>query len=77
MNTLHICYIYIYICIYINIYIYIIYILYIYIYINIYILFKEQTEKIQGDNLLNERTEILGTCRHRNKYKLKNFDSRD
>ena len=31
----------------------------------------------KGDNLLNKRTEILGTCRHRNKYKLKNCDSKD
>ena len=31
----------------------------------------------KGDNLLNKRTEILGTCRHRNKYKLKNYDSID
>ena len=29
------------------------------------------------DNLLNKRTEILGTCRHRNKYELKNCDSKD
>ena len=31
----------------------------------------------KGDNLLNKRTEILGTCRHRDKYKLKNCDSKD
>ena len=31
----------------------------------------------KGDNLLNKRTEILGTCRHKNKYKLKNCDSKD
>ena len=26
----------------------------------------------KGDNLLTKRTEIVGTCKHRNKYKLKN-----
>ena len=31
----------------------------------------------KGDNLLNKRTDILGTCRHRNKYKLKNCHSKD
>ena len=31
----------------------------------------------KGDNLLNKRTEILDTCRHRNEYKLKNCDSKD
>ena len=31
----------------------------------------------KGNNLLNKRTEILGTCRHRNKYKLKNCDSKE
>ena len=31
----------------------------------------------KGGNLLNKRPEILGTCRHRNKYKLKNCDSKD
>ena len=31
----------------------------------------------KGDNLWNKRTEILGTCRHRKKYKLKNCDSKD
>ena len=30
----------------------------------------------KGDNLSNKRTEILGTCRHRNKYKLKIYDSK-
>ena len=29
------------------------------------------------DNLLNKRTEILGTCKRRNKYKLKNYDTKD
>ena len=29
------------------------------------------------DNLLNKRTEILGICSHRNKYKFKNCDSKD
>ena len=28
------------------------------------------------DNLLNKITEILGTCRHGNKYKLKNCDQK-
>ena len=37
---------------------------YIYIYIYIITCYKE-------DNLSNKRTEILGTCRHRNKCKLK------
>ena len=31
----------------------------------------------KGANLLYKRTEILGTCRHRNKYRLKNCDSKD
>ena len=31
----------------------------------------------KGDNLLNKRTEIFGTRRHRNKYKLKDCDSKD
>ena len=31
----------------------------------------------KGDNLLKKRTEILGTCGHRNKYKLKNCNSLD
>ena len=44
-----------------------IYIIYIYIN-NIYICIY---------NLLNKRTKILGTCRHRNKYELKNCDSTD
>ena len=29
----------------------------------------------KGENLFNKRTGILGTCRHRNKSKLKNCDS--
>ena len=31
----------------------------------------------KGGNLLNKRTEILGTCKHRNKYKLKSCNSKD
>ena len=48
----------------IHVYTYIITYYYIYIYIYIITCYKE-------DNLSNKRTEILGTCRHRNKYKLK------
>ena len=38
---------------------------------------KYETVNSSGDNLLNKRIEILGTCRHKNKYKLKNCDSKD
>ena len=31
----------------------------------------------KGDNLLNERTEIINTCRHRSKYKLANCGTID
>ena len=31
----------------------------------------------KGDNLLNKRTEIINTCRHRSKYKLANYDTID
>ena len=31
----------------------------------------------KGENFLNKITEIFGTCRHRNKYKIKNCDSQD
>ena len=31
----------------------------------------------KGDNLLNKRTEIINTCRHRSKYKLANYDAID
>ena len=31
----------------------------------------------KGDNLLNKRTEIINTCRHRSKYKLANCDAID
>ena len=34
-------------------------------------------DSYKGHNLLNKRTEILGTCRHRNIYKLKNWNSTD
>ena len=30
----------------------------------------------KGDNLLYKRTEFLGICRYRNKYKLKNCNSK-
>ena len=36
---------------------------------------KYEIASYKGDNLLNERTETLTTCRHRNKCKLKNCDS--
>ena len=38
---------------------------------------KYEIAYCKEDNLLNKRTEILGTYRHRNKYKLKNCDSKD
>ena len=31
----------------------------------------------KADNLLNKRTEIFLTCRHRSKYKIKTCDSKD
>ena len=31
----------------------------------------------KAENSLNKSTEILGTCRHKNKYKLKNCDSKE
>ena len=43
-----------------------------YIYISIYIY-----TSYKGENLLNKRTDTLDTCRHRNKYKLKNCDPKD
>ena len=36
---------------------------------------KYEISSYLGDNLLNERTGILTTCRNRNKCKLKNCDS--
>ena len=82
----------IYICIYIYIYIYIYYIYIINLRkalrkCHAYNQKKRQcilclNEKYEiacykGDNLLNKRTEIFGTYRYRNKYKLKNCDSKD
>lgn len=29
------------------------------------------------DDLLSKRTEIFGTCRHRNRYKLRSYDLKD
>ena len=37
---------------------------------------KYEIASNNGDNLLNKRTEILRTYRHRNKYKLKNCGSK-
>ena len=31
----------------------------------------------RGDNLLNKRSKIIGTCRHRTKYKLINCDKNE
>ena len=31
----------------------------------------------KGDKLLNKRTEIINTCKHRSKYKLANCDTID
>ena len=31
----------------------------------------------KGDNLLNQRTRMINTCRHRSKYKLANYDTID
>ena len=38
---------------------------------------KYEIASYKRDSLLNKRTEILGTCRHRNKYKIKNCRSKD
>ena len=38
---------------------------------------KYEIATYKGDNLLNKRTEIINTCRHRNKYKLANYDAID
>ena len=38
---------------------------------------KHEIACYKGGNLLNKTTEILDTCRHRNKYKLKNCDTKD
>ena len=37
---------------------------------------KKEIASCKGDNLLNNKTEILDTCRRRNKYKLKSCDSK-
>ena len=34
--------------------------------------FYDEVATYRGDNLLNKRTEIINTCRHRSKYKLAN-----
>ena len=36
---------------------------------------KYEIATYKGDNLLNKRTEIINTCRHRSKYKLANCDT--
>ena len=38
---------------------------------------KYEIAKYKGDNLLNKRTEIINTCRHRSNYKLANYDAID
>ena len=38
---------------------------------------KYEIATYKGDNLLNKRTEIINTCRHRSKYKLANYDAID
>ena len=39
--------------------------------------FYDKVATYRGDNLLNKRTEIINTCRHRNKYKLANCHTID
>ena len=38
---------------------------------------KYEIATYKGDNLLNKRTEIINTCKHRSKYKLANCDTID
>ena len=38
---------------------------------------KYEIATYKGDNLLNKRTEIINTCRHRSKYKLANYHTID
>ena len=38
---------------------------------------KYEIATYKGDNLLNKRTEIINTCRHRSKSKLANHDTID
>ena len=38
---------------------------------------KYEIPAYRGDKLLNKRTEIINTCRHRSKYKLANYDTID
>ena len=38
---------------------------------------KYEIATYKGHNLLNKRTEIINTCRHRSKYKLTNYDAID
>ena len=38
---------------------------------------KYENATYKGDNLLNKRTEIINTYRHRSKYKLANYDTVD
>ena len=35
---------------------------------------KYEIETYKGNNLLNKKTEIINTCRHRSKYKLVNCE---
>ena len=38
---------------------------------------KYEIATFKGNNLLNKRTEIINTCRHRSKYKLANCETID
>ena len=38
---------------------------------------KYEIATYKGDNVLNKRTEIINTCRHRSKYKLANCETID
>ena len=38
---------------------------------------KYEIATYKPENLLNKRTEIINTCRHRSKYKLANYDAID
>ena len=38
---------------------------------------KTEITYFKGDNLINKKNEIISSCRHQNKYKLANFDTKD
>ena len=38
---------------------------------------KYEIATYKGGNLLNKKTEIISTCRHRRKYKIANFETID